>query len=58
MNLPGQELLGGFLGGRAAQPGPSPEVSELRLFLAASLSSCYCSNSPAAGVSLCCSLCE
>ena len=27
MNLPGQELLAGFLGGRGAQPGPSPEVS-------------------------------
>ena len=28
MNLPGQEMLAGFLGGRGAQPGPSPEVRE------------------------------
>ena len=30
MILPGQEMLAGFLGGRGAQPGPSPEVREFR----------------------------
>ena len=29
VNLPGQEMLAGFLGGRGAQPGPSPEVRQL-----------------------------